>query len=131
MSEEKLVILCDGCLRPIEDGDGFLHVDHAEINRYRNQRPDEDQPAFTLSEFLARYDPAHWQAHHTECDKGSGSVDYDIAVEKVRTWPGLVATTAHMMGKTWLTATDWDHLLEEAASGSGRRITRPAKTGGR
>ncbi len=121
---EQLLIVCDACGRPIGDGDGYLHVDHAQIAAHRARRSGVAK-ALSVSELLALPDVARWQAHHNACYPDSEAVDYDVPVAKVRTWPKLTATTAELMAKTWLPSTDWSVLLDDAAAGRGRRVTRP------
>jgi hypothetical protein len=125
---ELLVVFCDACRKPISDGDGYLHVDHRQIAEYAAHqaatRHANEVIGVSLAEFLAAPDPARWQAHHTACAPKTDSVDYDIPVAQVRTWPRLISTTARLMGKTWLQHTDWDAVLEGAASAGGRRVSR-------
>lgn len=121
---EQLLIVCDACRQPIGDGDGYLHVDHARIVDHRTSRPGV-ATALSVPALLALPDVARWQAHHHACYPNSESVDYDVPVDQVRTWPLLASATARLMSKTWLASTDWGVLLEDAASGRGRRVTRP------
>lgn len=131
MNEEKLVVLCDACRRPIGDGDGYLHIDHAEIVRHRSYRPGLNGSALTVTQLLAAPDLARWQAHHVDCYPESDSVDYDVAVADVRTWPLLVATTARLMGKTWLPVSDWYALLAAISTGDRWRVTRDSSVSAR
>ncbi|MBO4273110.1 hypothetical protein [Microbispora triticiradicis] len=127
---ELLVVFCDACRKPIADGDGYLHVDHRKIAEYREHqaasRDAVEVVGVSLAEFLAAPDPARWQAHHTVCAPDDGGASYDVPVAQVRTWPRLASTTARLMGKTWLQHTDWDAVLEGAASAGGRRVSRTA-----
>lgn len=123
---ELLLVICDACRKPIADGDGFLHVDQREVVAYQTSEAAQEGPALALEVLLAAPDPARWQAHHTACAPKVESVDYDIPVAQVRTWPRLISTTARLMGKTWLQHTDWDVVLEGAASAGGRRVSRTA-----
>jgi hypothetical protein len=60
----------------------------------------------------------HWAVLHRACDPQPESDDYWIGVERIRSLADVVAWSGHLVGKTWLPATDWAVLL--------RRIGREA-----
>ncbi|NJP24425.1 hypothetical protein FLW53_09440 [Microbispora sp. SCL1-1] len=124
MTEEKLEVICDACRRPIEDGDGFLYVELAKVRDLWSAQPDPDAQVLSIESLMGRPVRPTWQARHTACAPDDGGASYDVPVAQVRTWPGLAATTARLMGKSWLQHTDWDALLEGAASAGGSRVSR-------
>lgn len=114
-----LTWLCDRCGKPVEAEDGGVRVTHAEINEarstdraYREVHPEGD--AVELHEFLLVPADIQWKPLHYRCDD-DGWDAYCIDIIQLATHQGLCKWTAHLMAKTWLDLTDWDHLLREAA----------------
>ncbi|MCT9932420.1 hypothetical protein N5079_19655 [Planotetraspora sp. A-T 1434] len=126
MDQERLLVICDRCQQAIADGDGFLHVSMIQVMASQDDKVNPDAPALSLEALFGLPDTPRWQAHHTRCCPDVGDDDYDVPVAQVRTWPRLASTTARLMSKTWFASTDWAALLESAASGGGRRVTRGA-----
>lgn len=129
----EIAVICDGCMRPIGGGLGWLWVDMAEIGRYREavraweaevrgDASDDELLAMTSEQFLAGPHAVRWQAHHADCDPKINANAYSVVVERIRTWPDLVSLTADLMGKSWLSATDWSAVLEAAARAEGTRV---------
>ena len=117
--------ICDTCGRPVDDGEGALYVLHADIVNARTARAEWEKTTrggpIDVVSLLTMGDSAPWRIKHDTC--GALIADgYDISVEKVRTWRQLLSWTAQLMGKTWLPATDWAVVIEDAAEGRGRRI---------
>ena len=118
-----LVWICDTCRGPIADGDGYLHVNHAEVRdtrqaerewRERNEQPNGPgglvlTPATAWIDYPA---PARWQAHHEACDPDPDAWDYHFDVSRARTHAQLLHWTAHLMGKRWMVSTDWLNLID-------------------
>lgn len=131
----ELAVICDACAKPISDGAGYLHVSHHAIAEHEQAMArwrEDNQPGgyMCITDLLAIPKPARWRAHHRRCDPEPDSSDYWIDVARLRTWRALLEWTAHLMGKRWLPATDWQRLIESAVYGNGR-IRARAKGGGR
>ncbi|WP_030506400.1 hypothetical protein [Microbispora rosea] len=124
MTEEKLEVICDACRRPIEDGEGFLYVELAKVRDLWSGKADPDTTALSLESLMGRPVGPTWIAHHMACAPDDGGDAYDVPVAQVRTWPRLVTTTARLMSKNWFPHTDWNAVLEGAASAGGRRVSR-------
>lgn len=112
---------CRECGFPVADGRGYVHIDHqavsavAQLRDEREARSDDSRPQ-TLGEFLADWIPdATWDVHHDECDPEHGVGSYIIEVERARSHAQLLHWTAHLMGKNWLSATNWDVIIREAS----------------
>ncbi|MEU8199407.1 hypothetical protein AB0C10_37045 [Microbispora amethystogenes] len=123
---ELLVVFCDACRKPIGDGDGFLYVDLAQVRAYRAGEAFPAAPVLSIESLMGRPVRPTWHAHHTACAPDNGGDAYDVPVAQVRTWPRLATTTARLMSKNWFSFTDWDAVLEGAASAGGSRVSRTA-----
>ncbi|GAB2891361.1 hypothetical protein [Streptomyces mayteni] len=128
--ERVLELICDECGKPIDDGTGFLWVDHSEVNqteraiRERESArtgPDGGQ-AFDINAFMEMPASVRWQSHHHVCNPKPDASSYGIAAEKIRTWRQLLEWTSHLMGKVWLSRTDWEHVLLGVHNGTTRLI---------
>lgn len=119
-----LVWTCNACGRPVNDGDGYIHVSYAELGQYERDKKawEEKWPGEGSLRFIpasAYFDFPHqvrWRTHHAACDPNPDSYDYWIDVERVRSNSGLLARTAHLMGKRWLKNTNWDTVILAKAS---------------
>ncbi|MDQ3763039.1 MAG: hypothetical protein M3460_15740 [Actinomycetota bacterium] len=123
-----LQAICDVCLQPIADGEGYVWVDQgAADTAARSTLPAPDAPQ-SLADFLES-DDVTWHTTHTACHD-MPSWAYTISVERIRTWPAYLHWCAHLMGKPWLKTTDWEcfvlNSLEPGqAAISGLRPIRP------
>ena len=122
----ELIMTCDVCHEPISPGAGFLGVRHADIVRYqsdevawREMYPGSLHSGADLMDMPVE---VTWQAYHFGCDPKPDEDGYQIDTDQIATWRQLTSWTAHLMGKTWLSCTDWDDLLRETADGTGQRI---------
>jgi hypothetical protein len=122
----ELTVICGACHEPISPGGGFLGVRDADIGRYqsaeaawREMHPGSLHSGADLMELPGA---VTWVAYHFDCDPKPDEHGYQIDTEEITTWPQLTSWTAHLMGKTWLSWTDWDELLRETAAGTGQRI---------
>jgi hypothetical protein len=118
----ELALICEGCRQPFTSA-GCLWISFAEIHRASNQDAEwhEAHPAgeaVDITTFLTLPGDAVWHAHHDRCMPDEGRDSYDISVEQIRTWAGLVRWTAHLMEKNWLPVSDWDGVLREASGES-------------
>lgn len=121
----ELDYICDVCGMPVSDGDGSLYVRHADIVARRVDHQEwrrvHGDGAVSIAELLSLPAIALWMIHHDRCrpDESDG---YDIDVEQVRTYRGLLEWTAHLLPKTWLSDTNWASVIRGAAEGRDRRI---------
>ncbi|MEV7039496.1 hypothetical protein [Amycolatopsis sp. NPDC051061] len=74
----------------------------------------KDKTRWSLDELAKMPDTAAWQAHHLACDPEPDANAYEIPIGRIGTAAKLIGWTAHLMEKSWLSATDWDHVLREA-----------------
>ena len=105
--------------QPVEDKAGYVAVDVYEAVRVERERAewDEARPGVDIGEMMRSYPgPARWQALHGACDPLDERGPYAIDVHRTRTPWMLLSWTAHLMGKTWLAATDWDEIIERVGS---------------
>lgn len=116
---------CAGCGQLIDEGPGHLQVDNAEVAQHELEReewerrhPDDEfgGKLLTIADLKAFPALARWQAWHWDCDPDHDSSAYAIHVERIRTPRDVIAWTAHLMEKDWLTATDWSELLHNIGS---------------
>lgn len=115
---KHLVWVCEACQSPVADGEGYLHVSMVEVRSAEraiaDERDERDNSWGTvdINAFLSGPGPARWRTHHAGCDPEPDDADYWIDVARVRTHAHLLARTAHLMGKAWLSCTDWDELID-------------------
>jgi hypothetical protein len=134
MNERELIMTCDACGEPIEDGNGRLWVNWAAVNEHRRAarawtKDHEEEPggaiSFDVTAVIDYPSPVKWAAHHNGCDPEPDAASYAIDTKRLSTWADLAHWTSHLMGKAWLSATDWGKILEGVAEGNGPRL-RPA-----
>ncbi|MGY0466608.1 hypothetical protein ACW14Y_41075 [Kitasatospora sp. cg17-2] len=109
-----LTAICDRCLTPIPDGGGVLEVDTAAADRALRRwraKIGTDPLAVFASTPGTRAVP--WNTRHHSCGRPP-RFPCTIAVERIRTWPGLLHWGSHLAGKYWLPATDWHDLTVRA-----------------
>jgi hypothetical protein len=133
MTNHQLIAICDVCNQQVQDHDGHLSVHRADIRAHQKavaewkQRTGSDHAdgaphAVGIMDMAAYPEPAKWTVLHVRCCEHPEAGEYPIEIHRVRTWPDLVAWTAHLMGKTWLGHTDWSELLEAATNGDKTRL---------
>lgn len=133
MTTTRIIWTCDVCQQPVANRAGYIHVLYREIDQYDSDLEDwqarvdaaqEDPTAsfriITGGLLLDCPTPARWHVHHFRCDPDPDSHDYAIGVERIRTFKEVTSWTAHLLGKRWLSSTDWEGLL--------RRALRPRST---
>ncbi|GLW04819.1 hypothetical protein Slala05_84490 [Streptomyces lavendulae subsp. lavendulae] len=127
---DDLVAVCDHCLQHILDGEGVLEVDMAAaaraVERWRGRVGADPLAVFRA---VAGVTQAVWTVRHHGCGTAPRFA-CTIAVERVRTWPGLLAWGTHLADKHWAQATDWHDLVARAldprkAAVSGLLPSRP------
>src|SRR5690606_17470373 len=111
---------CNSCHTPVADHDGYLYVLFGDVTRTREaaeqwEASREDDEASTLAEVLNYPSPAQWRVSHVDCELAPDDPGYLIPVERARTRARLLWWTSHLMGKTWLTHTNWEQLIKTAS----------------
>ncbi|MEU6540979.1 hypothetical protein [Streptomyces sp. NPDC047000] len=125
-----LMAVCDVCLQPVEDGEGALAVDTAHADRLvRTWRERVGTDPLAVFPRTPGHRCAAWTVRHHICGEPPRFC-YAIAVERIRTWTGLLHWGAHLADKHWLAATDWHDLVLQAleprrAAVSGLLPVRP------
>lgn len=122
---------CESCRTPVVRNTGYIWVDldavmtceHevAEWTR-RNTHP-LGGVLVSGAELFTYPDEIRWRAHHAACDPEPDANSYTIRDPRICKWGDLLGWTAHLMGKTWLTHTDWSDVLRGVHS-PGARIAR-------
>lgn len=117
----QLQLICQTCRRPIEEG--HLGIDTQAVATYQAAAAAWEAAhgdAGTLDDLLTHPEGPEWTAHCAACEPNT--CGYCIQAGELTTYKGLVKWTAHLMGKTWFAATDWDHMLESLVHGTDTRI---------
>lgn len=109
--------VCDECDGLIHNGDGALAVRHHEIDAHYEALAawQARGDGLSVAHLMEYPSPAPWHVQHDACVEPDSSM-YELAVEDVRTPAQLLAFTAHLMAKSWLEATNWDHLIYQVCS---------------
>lgn len=116
----QLTLICQTCGKPA----GHLGVDVGAVVVYR-QAVNEWMAANpggvgTMDSLMDHPEQVPWTAHCDACEPNT--CGYCIQGDELRTYKDLVRWTGHLMGKSWLDATDWDELLEKVAAGTDKRL---------
>lgn len=131
-----LTPICMDCGQPVEAGDGFLHIDMADVNAAKNARAEDGERGPTdLWEFLDGPDRvARWAVHCGPCnphvtwshDDGQQVCAgcYAIDLDACRTWARLAWWTSHLAGKGWFAVTNWHSMLGAIARGDDDALFR-------
>ena len=125
----ELILICGSCRKPVAAGAGHLGVSLAEVRAYQSELREWQEAhggqVVDLSVLLAMRDEIAWRSEHYACAEArgdNGDDSYEIDAGRMTTWAQLTSWTSHLMGKTWLPATDWDDLLREVSEGTSERI---------
>lgn len=125
----ELTLICGQCKMPVAPGAGYLGVSLAEVRDYladlRQWRETHGDGPHDIHDLLAMREEITWRTEHYACAEArsdNGDDSYEIDAARIATWSALTGWTAHLMGKNWLPATDWDELLEEVSKGESKRI---------
>jgi hypothetical protein len=107
---------CHGCELQIEDGEGHIRLDMADLHARRKANDDweEEHGGADVTGWQAWPGPAEWLAKHYDCmwpDDESERDQYSIRVERLRTYPHLLAWSLHLGSKGWIHETNWDGLI--------------------
>lgn len=122
----ELIAICAACNHPVGAGRGHLGIDMQALRTYREaaEQWNADHPeASTMAALLHHPELVSWVVHHETCEPNT--CGYCIPVAEISTFKGLIKWTGHLMEKAWLTDTDWNSLLTDAADGTDKRL-RPA-----
>lgn len=120
-----LVWKCNACDMPVEGTSGYIHINEADVAAAEIAESEIEERIASRDGFASRVwtgadladlpDVVRWQVHHRDCDPDPGSDDYWFEVARAATHAHLLSWTAHLMGKSWLNVTDWDHFIRRAA----------------
>ena len=93
---QDLLAVCEVCLQLIADGDGAVWCRPETAAAPSEPSDCDDDTSLTLTELLAQPDTrARWRVTHEDCEPAAG---YQIAVERIRTWPAYLHWTARDLG---------------------------------
>lgn len=91
---------CRKCRQPANQ-EAVLYVDNEDVLRAEETGN------------LWDWTPAHWRVEHLAClPDPDGPNGYAIDTEAVSTVAELLWWSGHLMGKSWITATDWPDLIK-------------------
>lgn len=123
---DKIEWTCDECGRAIEDGDGYLTVNEAQIKEAQRElvewKSEHQTSAVSIKDLLDRPNFVKWHAVHGSCDPRSDYGDYSIEVDRIRTARHALGWTLHLHGKNWTGATDWDEFIKVRAGATMDRL---------
>ena len=118
---DDIMWTCSVCDKPVSDGDGYITAgvdDVIRAERERQEWEDANPSSVTLSD-LRTYPTAHWLVFHSACDPDDEKGPYAIEVDRIRSSWTVLAWTAHLMGNTWVSVTDWHFVIEKVAAAHG------------
>jgi hypothetical protein len=128
-ARSRIVWTCSVCKEPIGDEKGYVVADVLAaldvLDDEQKWHEDHQAPAGELQvvtyKELSTYPPhVSWQILHSKCDpRPAYDGDYAIDVARARSAWDLLWWTAHLMGKNWVPATNWDDVLRHVAMQSG------------
>ncbi|KXF51065.1 hypothetical protein AXA44_15465 [Rhodococcus sp. SC4] len=127
-STVRITYYCDECHRPIEDGDGYVHLAYPPAQADEGEGKATESGGFlmvtaaTIKLEVPKPPPPtttvptrHWETHHRRCDPHPNRDDYWYAVERMRTLVDLAHRTKHLSEtKRWFPTTDWPDLVVRA-----------------
>lgn len=123
---QELTVVCQTCGKIVEQG--HLGVDVGAVAAYRQAVNEWNAlnpgGAGTLGSLMEHPEQVAWTAHCEACEPNT--CGYCIQADQLRTYKDLARWSAHLMGKTWLDATDWDELLEQVVAGKDKRVREVA-----
>ena len=117
----RLKYLCDICggeVDPVSD-EAYLDIPDEEVRKAEEgqqlwEESRKQHPLFSLAELaehLQKRPPARWRVTHFACCRKTSG--YHLKASEIATWRKLVDTTAHLLEKVWLPATNWSSFLYE------------------
>lgn len=110
---------CDRCGDPIISGTGYIAIDLHETATAEaltaEWRARHREGTTTLAALSTLPDQALWVVAHDTCAPLPDGPYYCIDIERAETAAHLLSWTAHLMGKPWISATNWDDLIREMA----------------
>lgn len=118
MSNTEITWNCNVCGFPISDGTGYLSLDMAVVSQveqalhaWKAEHPD----GASVDELMRYPQSAPWTSLHRDCDPDPEGPSYWYDIDRCRTHQQLLARTAHLMGKRWFKATNWDEIIGRKA----------------
>lgn len=117
---------CDHCGGAISDDAGAIGVSEPDLRRHETELDAWQAKRATFGlvtpgALLITYpEPARWLAYHfdDECVFDEVGSCYEIPVERIRTPAEALGWTAHLMGKRWLSQTNWESIIRRLGSDS-------------
>ena len=111
----KVCVFCQACGAEIEDN-GHIWIDQSDVSRVEEAwDAKRNKTTWSPAELARMPSQVGWQAHHFSCDPKPDAYAYEILAERINTAAKLVHWTAHLMGKSWIEATDWANVLRSAS----------------
>lgn len=105
----ELQAICEVCVLPIADGDGAVWVRPPIPGSGREAENELTSPR---GRRRAGGERVAWHVTHHDCARAG--ISYCIEVERIRTWAAYLHWTGHLMGKDWISATNWDNLIMDS-----------------
>ena len=115
---------CEICGSAIADGEGYVAMSFAELHANdRAVKSWEERNAgrgfMPVKDFISYPTAVRWHVLHAACDPDLDASSYWFPIERMRTPADVIARSAHLLGKRWIQATDWDALLRDVAARLG------------
>ena len=117
----QLMWMCDYGDGPVANGKGYVAVEMAAAHKLHERR--EQQRALERTQTVdgvVKVDLSAWQAMghavpwfvmHRDCDPLPDRPDYWFDVARCRRFSELLDWNAHLHGKRWISATNWDRFI--------------------
>lgn len=137
-NEPPVLWRCEICDDVIEPGGGWLELPAHERQRYTAEMrcwhdayPDGSNLGswgrVDWDAVWARPRSCHWWAICRNCDPAPDGAGYHIDVERIATLQQVIEWTTHIMGKSWVTQTDWLRLLPHVTTEQPIRTSESLK----
>ena len=126
MGDDRIIWMCSICDKPIEDGEGYVVVNEGDATRAEEEKRSwdtEHDRAMTFDEMSERPEQVAWRVLHAACDSEPDEQEvYQLDVERIRTAWDALSWTSHLIGKPWLSATNWSSLIRRISAEHGAEI---------
>lgn len=124
----QVLLVCHACDQVVTAGQGWFEVDRAQAHRHAMACRPNPGGLVDLAAVFEAGGRARWRGVHRACAASDeGRWLYDLEPIQVSTMAGVIATTAHLMGKRWIDSTDWSNVLFDLSSGA---LTGPLRDPG-
>ena len=122
---DRIEWTCDECGRAIENGEGYVTVNGAEVKEAQRQTAEWKSKHRTSTIDVADYadltSTVKWQAIHNACDPRSELGDFIIDVDRLRTARHALGWTLELHRMGWVRATNWDSYIKVRAGATMSR----------